>query len=281
MSVLVLDFDGTMTDAEQEGAPFRTGYLEDLALLTGLSYDEVDSRARAIEAEVLADPHAHGWLFLGRIVAPATVDPYLRMMPVARRVFDEAGIFPDTATRTRLLDDVLYKYNYQKTTIAFREGARDTLLALPRKSTFVVTNSHPGPVTDKLRALGGDDGALDWLIPHVHGTAKKYVIDDTFDAVPAHLTLPGLDRPVLLRRRLYHDRLAGLVNGCGVGFESLIVVGDIFELDLALPLALGAQVVLVTNGFTPDYERAFVASEPRAHAIGKLAELPALIERIA
>ena len=35
MTVLVLDFDGTMTDAEAEGRPFRDGYLEDLCTLVG------------------------------------------------------------------------------------------------------------------------------------------------------------------------------------------------------------------------------------------------------
>ena len=35
MPVLCLDFDGTMTDAEAEGRPFRDGYLEDLCLLVG------------------------------------------------------------------------------------------------------------------------------------------------------------------------------------------------------------------------------------------------------
>ena len=33
--VVVLDFDGTMTDAEAEGVPFFDGYVADLATLTG------------------------------------------------------------------------------------------------------------------------------------------------------------------------------------------------------------------------------------------------------
>ena len=55
-----------------------------------------------------------GWVFGGQIVAPASVDPYLRIMPVARRIFDACGVFSDLADRDRLLDDVLYKYNYAK-----------------------------------------------------------------------------------------------------------------------------------------------------------------------
>ena len=82
--MLILDFDGTLTDAEQEGAPFRAGYLGDIAVLTGTSVEDVETMAQAFEAEVAADPDRYGWIYNGRIVAPASVDPYLRIMPVAR-----------------------------------------------------------------------------------------------------------------------------------------------------------------------------------------------------
>ena len=50
--LLVLDFDGTLTDAEAEGAPFRDGYLEDLALLTGRDAAEIRAMAADFEAEI-------------------------------------------------------------------------------------------------------------------------------------------------------------------------------------------------------------------------------------
>ncbi len=128
--LLVLDFDGTVTDAEEEGRPFRTGYLEDIAALVAADYERVEERARHFEAKVSADPDSYGWVYGGAIVAPATVDPYLRIMPVARMIFDEAGIFTDETERTRLLDAILYKYNYTKTTTAFRPGAGQVLRAL-------------------------------------------------------------------------------------------------------------------------------------------------------
>ena len=74
MPVLCLDFDGTMTDAEAEGRPFRDGYLEDLCLLVGRKPGdpEVLAIAEATEAEIAAAPHAHPFLWMGRPVAPAT-----------------------------------------------------------------------------------------------------------------------------------------------------------------------------------------------------------------
>ena len=34
--LLILDFDGTLTNAEEEGKSYRTGYLEDVALLADI-----------------------------------------------------------------------------------------------------------------------------------------------------------------------------------------------------------------------------------------------------
>ncbi len=276
--LLVLDFDGTMTDAEIEGAPFRAGYLEDLAFLCGRELDTIRGLAEEYEAVVRANPNAHGWLYEGRIVAPAIVDPYLRIMPVARRILDHFRCFMDAKERARLLEGILYKYNYAKTAIAFRRGALQTLRVLKRIPTWIVTNSHTDPVRNKIKKLaeeGEDD--FEWLLPRVHGSAKKYVVRDDFDKVPEALRIPGLSRPILLRRPHYYDVLARLVEHEGVDWEGLVVIGDIFELDLALPLSLGAGIGLVVNDFTPDYERAFVEKHPRGRLIRDLADIPAFL----
>ena len=169
--LIVFDFDGTLTDAEEEGRPFRDGYLDDIAILVGKTRDDVEAIAKVAEAEVAQNPQAHGWIFGGRIVAPATVDPYLRIMPVARMVFDHYGAFMGPNDRDHLLDGILYKYNYPKTRTVFREGARDVLINTPVDTTYVVTNSHTVPVQEKIKqlsAMGDDADALLWLVERVH-----------------------------------------------------------------------------------------------------------------
>lgn len=274
--MLVLDFDGTVTDAEAEGKPFRTGYLEDLAALTGRSLDEISSAAARIEADIQAAPDRYGWEYGGKIVAPAMVDPYLRIMPVARQLFDEYGVFRDPVDRTRLLDNILYKYNYQKTDIVFRPGAAELFAALRDRPVWVVTNSHTEPVRKKIRTLG-PCGELDWLLDRVRGRAQKYVVDEDFDEVPSSMSLPGLARPVLLRRRRYYEVLAELLDREDRTFADLLVIGDIFELDLALPLVLGARVGLVVNPFTPRYERDFLQAHERGHILHSLSEVVSLL----
>ena len=162
-------------------------------------------------------------------------------------------------------------------TECFRPGARVVLESLKDTATYVVTNSHTDPVRNKLRSLGETpEGTctLDWLVERVHGSAKKYVLDDAFDAVPEAMTLPGLPRPVLLRREKYHSVLAELLRNHDLDWSDLVVVGDIFELDLSLPLAMGAKVGLLKNDFTPDYEQRFLESHPRGGVLTAVDQIP-------
>ncbi|MBL9020236.1 MAG: HAD family hydrolase [Myxococcales bacterium] len=277
-TVLVLDFDGTMTDAEAEGRPFRDGYLDDLAALTGRAAGdpEIAAIADQVEAELLAAPASHPFLWMGRAVAPATVDPYLRMVPIAHRILDTYGAIPGAADRGRLLGSVLYKYNYAKTLgrPVFREGAGDVLRALGGTESWIVTNSDTHAVAGKVAALDREAPGVAWLTSRVRGQARKFDVDDSWDGVAAELALPGLDRPVLLRRRSYFEILKTIVEAAGASFADLVVVGDIFELDLAMPLSLGARVGLVASDRTPGYERAFVESHARGRLITDLSQIP-------
>ncbi|MGN6108602.1 MAG: HAD family hydrolase [Kofleriaceae bacterium] len=281
MTVLVLDFDGTMTDAEAEGRPFRDGYLDDLCALVGrpASDPEVLGIAEEVEAELARDPAAHPFLWMGRAVAPATVDPYLRMVPIAHRILDRFDALPGAMDRGRLLGGVLYKYNYAKTLgrPVFRSGAGDVLRTLAGVHAWIVTNSDTHAVAGKIAALDRDAPGVAWLTSRVRGQARKFDIDDTWTGVEAELEVPGLDRPVLLRRRAYYEILRAVLDEAGATFAELVVVGDIFELDLAMPLALGARVGLVASSHTPDYERAFVSTHPRGTIIEDLAAIPGLL----
>ena len=292
MTILVLDFDGTMTDAEAEGRPFRDGYLEDLCAGVGRRAGDAEilGIASDVEAELALAPQSHPFLWLGRAVAPATVDPYLRMVPIANRVLDHFGAIANPVDRSRLLATVLYKYNYAKTLgrPVFRAGAAEVLRTLQGTQTWIVTNSDPHTVAAKLAALDREAPGVAWLAARVRGQARKFDVDETWTAVAESLALPGLDRPVLLRRRNYHailqaiiherKRVAGGGGGCagaaGTELGDLVVVGDIFELDLAMPLALGARIGLVSSDHTPGYERAFVAGHERGRVIDDLRDIP-------
>src|SRR5262245_2491129 len=182
MTVVVLDFDGTMTDAEAEGRPFRDGYLADLCALVGRPGGdaEIASIADEVEAELARAPEAHPFLWMGRAVAPATVDPYLRMVPIAHRILDRFDAIPGAADRSRLLGSVLYRYNYAKTLghPVFRSGASEALRGLRGTPTWIVTNSDTDTVAEKLAALDRDAPGVAWLMSRVRGQARKFDVDD-------------------------------------------------------------------------------------------------------
>lgn len=273
--MLILDFDGTLTDAEEEGRPFRVGYLEDLATIVGASVEEVTELIDGFTEEMMANRDAHGWMFNGHLVAPASVDPYLRVMPVARMLLDHYDVIPKESTRSRMLDGILYKYNYPKSRICFREGAYEFLASREGTDTWIVTNSATDPVRNKVAELArqaGKPGSLDWLVERVYGFGKKYVIDSSWDGIAESMELPGLGRPVLLRRKRYFDLLETLRGEAGCGWADVRVVGDIFELDLCVPLHMGATVGLLANDFTPPYEQDYLRAHERGAVLGSLAE---------
>jgi hypothetical protein len=279
--MLILDFDGTLTDAEAEGRPFRVGYLQDLATIVGQPVAEVTALCDRFTDEMMSDRDSHGWMFDGYLVAPAAVDPYLRVMPVARMLLDHFGVLPDESTRSRLLDGILYKYNYPKSAICFRPGAYEFLSAREGSPTWIITNSATDPVREKVRQLAvqaGAPGSLDWLVERVHGFGKKYVIDPSFDLLPESMELAGLARPILLRRKRYCELLETLRAEASCRWSDVVVVGDIFELDLCVPLHFGARVGLLANDFTPPYEQAYLRGHERGAVLHSLAEAGSWVE---
>lgn len=265
-ALIILDFDGTMTDAESEGVPYRKGYLDDLSLICNIPVETIESWAEEFTKEVQANQQKFGWKFNGSIVAPASVDPYLRIMPVARMILDRANVLRELSVRDRILDRILYKYNYQKTNTCFRGGAAQFLSIFnENRNCYIVTNSHTKPVRQKVNQLSQENQSLGiaWLVDRVFGSAKKYIIDDSFEDLPKELRVKNLNRPILLRRANYFNVLNDIRKSEGRSWEDMIVVGDIFELDLCVPLAMGAHVGLMTSKFTPQYEMDYLNEHDR------------------
>lgn len=257
-SLFVFDFDGTATLSETEALPFVAAYRQDLAALCAVP--DIEARIDALLAAMEADPARWAFRIGGRAVSPATVDPYLRMSAVGEALFDELGLFTNLADRARVSGALLYRKNYALTLErpAFRPEAAEVFQSLAGREVYVVTNSGTEHVQAKITSLG-----VGWMLPRVRGDARKFSVEDSFERVPAELRLDGLDRPVLLRRRHYFGVLDALREAAGVSWADVWVVGDIFELDLALPFALGANVVLIANDRTPPWERRFVEREAR------------------
>ena len=258
---VVLDFDGTFTDAAAEGAPFVQHFRRRLS--EELGRDVMEAGWADVEAGVLASNEEHGWEVGGRIVAPATADPYLLANFVARRLCDRLGVMQDKAERAALLD-TLYREAYAQVGMAFKPEAKEVLEALLDTGlpVHVVTNAHTATVEAKLTKLA--PRGRERL--RVSGDARKFLIepattqDAIFGALSETTRAEALVRPIHLRRGRYYDALRRIWNETDTSPETTLVAGDIFELDLALPAALGAHVQLVARANVLEYERRAIAA---------------------
>jgi FMN phosphatase YigB (HAD superfamily) len=268
--LLIFDFDGTFTDAHEEARPFIKAFQADFFDLLGR---EVPLAWDREQAEVLANPTKYGWRNGGNITAPAGADPYLTVSCIAQNLCDLFGVLKNEDLRSEVLQS-LYKKNYPLTQSAPRPDAKRVLEdVLARDLTVaVVTNSRTDAVTDKIAELEAEGAEGMRII----GDAKKFVMDaDSRDAtfdILEDMTLPGLDtRPVMIKRGHYYDVLQQLWRETGADAETTLVCGDIFELDLALPLALGTRVHLVYHAQTPPYEVTYLKGHERGSVSTDLA----------
>jgi len=262
--LFILDFDGTFTDVEAEGGPFLEAYRAQVRELLGV---DVSTEWDAAEAKVREAPELFGWTFDGHVVAPGNADPYLRATVIMNMVFDARGLYPEADERTAVLQK-LYFDNYENAATVFRPEARavvDTLIA-SGKPVAIVTNSATDAVAKKIDVLApeGRDALM------IEGNAEKYLVaearpmDARFDALAKEIEVEGLPRPVYLRRGRYYEVLRRLWDKYDTGPERTLVVGDIYELDLAMPAALGCAVHLVAGADTAEYERTAMRELPRA-----------------
>lgn len=270
--LVVLDFDGTFTDVEVEGRPFTEKYLEVLREFFGQDVSGLWNE----EAGKLSAPDA-AWVVGGHAVAPASCDPYIRATCIAHHVCARLGRFADVTLRTELLQAV-YGYCYRFAGQAFRPDAQEALkrMLAATSHVFVVSNSETSAVQKKLASIGFPQ------LP-VFGNARKYVVDQVDPRTVAleDIRVSGQSRPMLVRRPHYARVLSELWDKTGLTATSTLVCGDIFELDLALPLRLGTRAHLVERPNTLDSERAAIALFPgRATAGPTLGEAAALVERL-
>lgn len=273
-----IDFDGTVTDTDKEAIPYLEGYKNDIAAHLSFSRGELDAIWMPVEAEVLAAPEHFGWLDAGgRIIAPTTADPMILARTVATQIFRRLltspgglGVAPSQSlTRalpqndTELHDLLQHKFfegNYAKMETHFRPGAADFLASLSDMGRLaVITNSRETGVRAKLAKLREANPALPDI--DVIGGAEKYTLTPEFvvDGVAAVLHCsPHLVRPVFTQRGKYYEALrkSGIFDA-----ESRVVAGDVWELDLMLPLLLDMKVAFITRPMTPVHEIAIVRHE--------------------
>jgi FMN phosphatase YigB (HAD superfamily) len=254
-TIAILDFDGTLTEVEKEGAAFVRAYMHGLGAL--LKTKDIERLWAEAETERASRPEDFAWNNNGFLVAPAS-DPYIRSQAVLDLILDKLGLIPDFGERTRVKDRLFedsykqsFRHNRENNINAFKKGVNEFLEELiDRMRVVIVTNSRTDAVQAKLEQL--NPSILDKVA--LEGNARKNVINPSWEFVPEGQTVEGLDRLVLLRRKMYLDVLLKISNEFNVPIGSMKFLGDIYDLDLVLPQHLGASTALITREHTFSYE---------------------------
>lgn len=260
---VVLDFDGTCTQIDLAHAGFATTYRGLLEQANGCAAGALRSAWDAAVAEVRAASPTAGWTLLGApSTAPAAADPYI-LAGEATALLARRGVL-------RVVPADAYARAYAANPAPLRPELPEVLAALVERGLGVgfISNSDPVAIRGRLGDLLNDDRALRGKLV-VHGDAAKFKVVELpvgatgpgaahrarFEALDGSVRAHGLARPIYLRRGAYFDALCGLwldLRAKRYAIAETLVCGDIWELDLAMPRALGAAVHLIRRA--PPFE---------------------------
>jgi FMN phosphatase YigB (HAD superfamily) len=253
---VVLDFDGTCTQIDAAYAGFLATYRELLEDANGLAREALASAwKRAVDEVRAASPHAGWTLSDAPSTAPAAADPYILAGEVAALLIRKRAI--------RTVPGDAYKRAYTANPAPWRPEVPQVLAQLVERGLQVgfISNSERFAIEMRLTDLLHADPLLRGKLV-VHGDAAKFKIVELlvgasgpgaghrarFEQLDGAMRVEGCRRPIYLRRGKYFDALCGLwadFEAPGFPIEDTLVCGDVWELDLAMPRALGAAVHLI------------------------------------
>lgn len=274
LELVILDFDGTLTDIEKEAVTFVEGYKGDVTRVLGISKLELEIEWAAAQSRIQQNLSRYGMVIDGRIVAPAYGDPILMAETIVGILLDNRSLHTDERDRIRLLQQ-LYQDNYARMLTFFREDTDEFLTTL--KSQFnivIVTNSNSDKVSRKLQNLPNHAN-----IP-IYGNAQKYWINPNWTAVPESVKRPSFDRPLYLRRQQYWNVLQGIMKKRKLMPRQVLVLGDIYEMDLLLPEHIGVKIVYLAKQSSPRFEIQAIPLPPSGYVAYSLEDVLRHLQKI-
>lgn len=275
---LVSDFDGIWTNQELEAEYVWDYIISRLSQLTGLNIEEADSFLKEIKSEMDAKAYKYGWFNNGKIACFYQEDPF----GDNNAIFDYIGKVYNKHSNS-LISERIYKIGkhildggyssfdifsnncFFESTGKFKEegkllphsSARSVLDKLFQNNIQVViaSNSKTTKIEYLFSLMGINTEEKDKF--YARGNSLKFMIENDFKEVPEALKIDS-NYNVNLRRQAYYNVLC----------EELpdFVIGDVFSLDLSLPLYLrlndirfkDLKVIQKVQKHTPDWVKNFL-----------------------
>ncbi len=287
---IVMDFDGTCTQIPLIYEAFLAQYL--VGLNTTVLAQAPIMKAEWWEAQQEVRKHSPTapWTIKTAPASPAAADPYILAYECAQHVLRKKQIKADIPLS-------VFQNAASNNMAPWRNEARsvfDTLLKHGIHISFI-SNTDSATIYERLKALFAVE-TIEQLPKgiSVMSGASKYAIaellwdssiphqaQEAFGKVPAVHADMGIYRPVYLRRGYYFEAISAALGHNMDRLLSTVFCGDIWEMDLAMPHALGANIHLIERAAPFDtypYERNAVLAAKGRGKIGK--DLTSLLEWI-
>ena len=263
---VVLDFDGTCTQIPVIYAAFLKQYKNELNARLPPNQQISDDEWSNAQDQVRQHSPAAGWSIGTTPSAPAAADPYILSGEAAKYIFKAKKITTPIPVEAFANSSAAHPAPWREETLEIIK-----LLLKQNVSVHFVSNSGTQMIKQRMQDLWGGTN----LPPGIdfHGSASKYNISepdwvevvewpawlkDLYSAVPAAEISVNIGRPIYLRRGSLASIIAAVFKNDPDMLATTIFCGDIWELDLALPAALGANIHLIERASpfdTYDYER--------------------------
>ena len=282
IQIVVLDFDGTCTQIpptfERYLDHFGQAFVKEYRHLSEHNVDPLtqeefgplteEAWRDAIETVRGHSPRA-AWMVAGCPAAPAAADPYI--------LADESAKYIFRRRQQHAPPQSFHEGAYNAFPAPWREEVLDVFSRLVELGVKIHFVSNSGTVMirkrldelfdtrPKLRehvSVQGDAGKFricepqwDRLLGLSVNSLKVFAaLPSAMDGIPPEET----QRPVYLRRGSYFEAIDAVLRGHIGLISNTLFCGDIWEMDLAMPHALGAKVHLLDREppfDTYDYER--------------------------
>jgi FMN phosphatase YigB (HAD superfamily) len=304
---LISDFDGVWTNQESEAEYVWNYIVSKIASLTGDAPVSVDSILLECKKEMDRYPYEYGWFYDGSIAAYYQEDPF----GDNNAIFDYINRAASTKSYSNFKQKLAVikqaiekKLNmncaefsndcFTKSTSQFKlegklkpvETAGEIVKELNAMGVeiIIVSNSKTEKIEHLFRKAGQtvtNDRSIKRGRLHAIGNAKKFVINNKLTDLPQTIEITGKFK-VNLRRENYLKLL--------VKENPDYVIGDVFSLDLALPLYLrmndkrfsGLKIIQKVHKHTPDWVKNYLSKDEFrgiAFMVHSIDELPGFFRK--
>lgn len=296
---LISDFDGIWTNQNIEAEYVWKYILSSLSELTGLDKENIQDILSKCKSEMDKETYKYGWFNNGSIAAYYQEDPFGDNNAIFDFINKYTGRDPDIPM---IKESVLRKFDsladysqdcFMVSTKKFKDEGllnpvitmKDIVEDLNNSGVEIIVASNSK--TEKIKYLFGkadvnvsDETSSERNGVHARGDAMKFVIDKEFTDLPEYLEV-NENYKVPIRRSSYYKILSEE--------KPDFVIGDVFSLDIALPLYLrmndssfqNLKVIQKVQPYTPDWIKNFLSLakfKGIAYLAGSVDELPGIIK---